>query len=620
MNRRSVVKDILWVLVTAGFVAALVRFVRGLGATTNLNDAAPWGLWIGFDVVAGVALAAGGFTVAGAVYIFHLEKYRPVLRPAILTAFLGYVAVIVGLMADLGAPWNIWRPVINWQHHSVLFEVAWCVMLYTTVLGLEFLPAVLEHPLFRGRVFQTILHWLKRLTLPVVITGIVLSTLHQSSLGSLLLIMPFRIHPLWYSPLLPFLFFLSAVALGLMMVTLEGFFSAFVYRHELELDLFSGLGKAAAVVLWVLLGVRIGDLVLRGVLPGAIDGSWQSVLFLVEISISALIPAILLSIAATRNSRHGLGTASLLTVSGMILNRLSASVIAVERPAGTTYFPSWVEFAVSIGIVSGAVLVFLFCTENLKIFGPRSIREAERISRYTRPRFDRLTKVLIGETLRDTVARRSGTLVVVITLALTVMPQRAWTADQTAAAPVQPVRGLNVLQINGDGDSAFVSFDHQAHVDLLKDGDSAVSATEQDACTVCHHLSDGAVSVAGQTQSNLAAEPQPAAGPPSCGECHSDLNSPTSILNHDFHVAVVVPGGNQSCDVCHEGGHSASTAVQCVECHTNMCPSEDGAPFNYMAPSYVDAMHDLCIGCHETEAQKLNKPRLPSCATCHQGN
>lgn len=609
MSRRAVVKDVLWILFTAGVVAAIIRFSRGLGATTNLNDATPWGLWIGFDLFAGVALAAGGFTLAATVHIFQLEKYRPLLRPAILTALLGYLAVIVALLVDLGVPWNIWRPTVYWQHHSVLFEVALCVMLYTAVLVVEFLPTVLEHPIFKSRVYQATALWLKRLTLPVVIAGIVLSTLHQSSLGSLLLIIPFRLHDLWYSPLLPVLFFVSAAALGLMMVTLEGFFSAWLNRRRIELELFSGLGKAAAVVLWGFLGIRIGDLLVRGVLPGAIDGSWQSVLFIAEVSISTLIPAILLSIPASRNSLRGLGTASFLVVSGMILHRLSASVIAVERPAGATYFPNWVEFAISIGIVSGAVLLFLFLTENLKVFGPETIGEEEKVSPYARPRFDPLTGVQLGEGFRDTVIRRSAMLLVVVALAITFMPGRAWSGDHVERAPVRPVQGLNVMRILGGNNEAFVDFDHQTHEERLRKLIPTEYATEQDMCVSCHHLSDWEIDGASESETGF--------GPPSCGACHSDVYNPTSTFDHKLHVELVEPGGNESCDECHEGGHSASTATDCVECHTNMGPSEDGQPFDYMAPSYEDAMHGSCIQCHEAEAEKLNEPLLPSCATCH---
>jgi Ni/Fe-hydrogenase subunit HybB-like protein len=620
MNRRGFVKDILWILVTVGFVAALVRFLRGLGATTNLNDGTPWGFWIGFDVIAGVALAAGGFTLAATVYIFHLEKYRPILRPAILTAFLGYVAVIVGLIADLGLPWNIWRPTVNWQHHSVLFEVAWCVMLYTGVLALECAPAVLEHPLFQSKLFQTIRHWLKYLTLPLVIIGISLSTLHQSSLGSLLLIMPLRVNPLWYSPILPVLFFVSAAALGLMMVTLEGFFSAFVYRRRLEIELFSGLGKAAAVVLWLFLALRLGDLVVRGVLPGAIDGSWQSVLFLVEVSLSTLIPAILLSIPAARQSKRGLGTASALTVSGMVLHRLSASVIAVERPVGTTYFPNWVEFAISFGIVAGAMLVFLFFTENLKLFGPETIGEEEAPTPYAKPRFDPVTRVLLGTTFHDSVVRRSAMLVAVVALVFAFMPERAWTASETQVAPVLPPQGLNVLRIDGNRAGNYVDFDHKAHQERLEKRIPTKYTSEEAMCVSCHHLSDWKM-VSTSTSPSVGTSASPSVGGlPACRDCHADMYNPASAFDHELHVTLVAPGGNQSCDQCHTGGHSASTAATCSQCHQNMVQGKDGKPFTYMAPSYVDAMHGQCIACHETEAAAAKKPLLAECATCHNQN
>jgi len=187
------------------------RLIHGLGATTALSDNTSWGIWIGFDVMGGVALAAGGFVIAGIVYIFHIDRFRPLLRSTVLTAFLGYLAVIVGLICDIGRPWMIWSPTINWQIHSALFEVAWCVMLYTTVLALEFAPVVLEK-ISRA---QRALEFLKKATIPLVIAGIMLSTMHQSTLGTLFVIMPFRVHPLWYTNWLPMLFFVSAVALGL---------------------------------------------------------------------------------------------------------------------------------------------------------------------------------------------------------------------------------------------------------------------------------------------------------------------------------------------------------------------------------------------------------------------
>jgi len=330
-KRLTTLKTVLWALVGVLASVTVIRFVHGLGAVTNLSDAAPWGLWIGFDVMSGVALAAGGFVLAATVYIFGLERYRPFVRAAILTALLGYVAVAVGLLYDLGLPWRIWHPIVNWQYHSVLFEVAACVMLYLTVLILEFLPVVLEHKLFQGAFFQTILKALKRVSILLVIAGIVLSTLHQSSLGSLFLITPYRLHPLWYSPIIYFLFFVSAVGLGLMTVVLESLFSNYFLGHKLHTREISGLGLAASVVLWVYVVLRVGDLAVRGVLGTALDGSWQSGLFVAEMAFSAVIPAALMLFKPIRKSLAGVGIAATMVVTGMIWHRLDVSIVAFGR-------------------------------------------------------------------------------------------------------------------------------------------------------------------------------------------------------------------------------------------------------------------------------------------------
>ena len=257
---------------------------------------------------------------------------------------------------------------VNWQYHSVLFEVAACVMLYLTVLILEFLPVVLEHRLFRGRPFQIVLKALKRVSIILVIAGIVLSTLHQSSLGSLFLITPFRLHPLWYSPLIYVQFFVSAVALGLMTVVVESVFSNYFLGHKLHLREISGLGLAASVVLWVYLALRLGDLAVRGVLGMAFDGSWQGALFLFEVGFSAVIPAALMLSKRIRGSLTGVAIAASMVVLGMVMHRLDVSVAAFARPEGIGYFPSWEEFAVSLGIVAGGILIFLFFVENLNVF------------------------------------------------------------------------------------------------------------------------------------------------------------------------------------------------------------------------------------------------------------
>jgi Ni/Fe-hydrogenase subunit HybB-like protein len=245
-------KFILWAVAGLAAAVAAARFTFGLGATTHLSDATPWGMRIGFDVMGGVALAAGGFIMTAAVYIFRLERFHEVVRPAVLTAFLGYAAVAVGLLFDLGLPWNIWHMMVFWNPHSPLFEVGWCVMLYLAVLTLEFFPVPAEEFSALARVRRTLL----KFRLPLVIVGIGLSTLHQSSLGSLFLIMPYRLHPLWYSPILPLLFLVSAIALGMMMVTFESHFTAYLYHRKGETEALASLGGAARWVLLLYLAIR----------------------------------------------------------------------------------------------------------------------------------------------------------------------------------------------------------------------------------------------------------------------------------------------------------------------------------------------------------------------------
>ena len=355
---------VLVALVLLGVVVISLRLARGLGATTNLSDGVPWGLWIGFDVVAGVALAAGGFTIAAAVYIFGLERYKPVIRPAILTAFLGYSLVAVGIALDIGRPYRIWHPIVFWQERSVMFEVAWCVILYLGVLALEFSTSVWE----RLR-WARLVNFLRMIIIPLVIFGVILSTLHQSSLGSLFLITPEKLSPLWYTPLLPYLFFISAVGIGLAMVILESFISAKVFKRGLELDVLTGLAKGAAVVWTGYLAIRFWNLIATGSLW---EFTWnaQGILFLVEVGVGMLLPVLILAIGRLRNSTGWLFAAASLLVGGAILNRLNTSLLGFPTTWQLGYFPSWMEFAVTIGLVSGALLAFKLAVKYTAVFAP----------------------------------------------------------------------------------------------------------------------------------------------------------------------------------------------------------------------------------------------------------
>ncbi len=359
----------LWLFVLAAAVTAAIRYLYGLGAVTNLSDRFPWGLWIGFDVMSGVALAAGGFTVAAAVHVFKLHRYHVLLRPAVLTGFLGYVLVITALLIDLGRPWNIWHPFVMWNPHSVMFEVAWCVILYLLVLTLEFGQVVLQ------RLQLTTMLRLTRLAIPpLVIAGVLLSTLHQSSLGSLFLIVPGKLYPLWYTPLLPVLFFISAVSVGLAMVTVEATLAARTFHHDLDVSLFTDLGRAAVVVLSLYLGIKVIDVIVRGAWALLLTSTVESLLFMVEVGVGIILPLVLLATPAAR-SRRGLAAASWLVVAGVVVNRLNVAVTGMLRSSHTTYVPAVGEILVTAGVVSAGVLAYLWIVEHLPVFEHERVPE-----------------------------------------------------------------------------------------------------------------------------------------------------------------------------------------------------------------------------------------------------
>ena len=291
MNRISKFKNFLWIILGVAAAVGVTRFLFGLGVTTNLTDNTPWGFWIGFDVMGGVALAAGGFVIAAMNYIFDIKAFKPVARAAILTAFIGYIAVAVGLLFDLGLPWNIWHMIIFWNPHSPLFEVGWCVMLYLTVLTLEFAPVVLEkYP--KILFLRPIYNFLHKLRIPLVIAGIMLSTLHQSSLGSLFLAMPYRLHPLWYSPVIPIIFFVSAICLGLLMVMVESMSSSYLYKKEHEKHILDKLSKIAIYMLLIYVVFRFVDILVRGAGGFLFIDATATYLFWAEIALTVIIPII----------------------------------------------------------------------------------------------------------------------------------------------------------------------------------------------------------------------------------------------------------------------------------------------------------------------------------------
>lgn len=363
LNRLTFWKGCLVIILMAGLYSVGLRLFSGLGASTNLSDEFPWGLWIGFDVLCGVALAAGGFTLSAVVYLFHLKRFQPIVRPAIVTAFLGYSLVIVALLFDLGRSERIWHPLIMWNPRSVMFEVAWCVILYSTVLALEFSPMLFERLGWEKP--NRVLHFLM---VPLVILGVVLSTLHQSSLGSLYLIVPGKLHPLWYSPLLPVFFFISAIALGCAMTILESFLSHRAFRRMLEVDLLADLGKVIVVVLSLFLVIRLQDITSRGVWPLVFQTSYEGRMFLAEILLGTIGPIVLLFSRTIRTNPAGLFISSCMVICGFIMNRLNISITGMERSSGFAYTPRWTEVAVTVMLVGLGFLLFAAAVRYLNVF------------------------------------------------------------------------------------------------------------------------------------------------------------------------------------------------------------------------------------------------------------
>jgi len=367
-------KVVAWVVLLPGIYSLIFRFSHGLGVSTNLSDDFPWGLWVAFKLFS-IALAGGGFTLAAIVYICNLEGYRPVLRPMILTAFLSYSMFIASLIIDLGRPYRVWHPLVMWNHHSVMFETAWCVMLYTTVLCLEFLPVVLERLGLKRQ-----LKWMHTIMVPLVIAGVLLSTLHQSSLGSLYLIVPGKLYPLWYSPLEPVFFFLSALCAGLAMTIFESWQANHAFGRRLELSLLTSIGRVLAVLLAFYLSLRGVDLVRRQAWHLLSLPRSETYLFALEILLLAT-PMALLFRRRIHTNTTALYACAVLTLLGFVTNRMNVAITGMQASAGVQYFPRWTELSITLSLIVAAFSAFWYAVKYLPVFPmqvPSRFTEPER--------------------------------------------------------------------------------------------------------------------------------------------------------------------------------------------------------------------------------------------------
>jgi len=652
----------------AAVVISLVRFVWGIGSVTNLDDRYPWGLWIAFDVATGVALAAGGFTSAAVVYVFHKERYHALVRPALLTALLGYTFVVLALLVDLGRYYNVWHPIVPkmWSGHSVLFEVGMCVMVYLSVLYIEFLPIVVER--FRGnvslrgplrrfdaaveRLLEALDRTLHRWLFLFIIAGVVLSCLHQSSLGGLMLIAPSKVHPLWFTPILPLLFLLSAFCVGFPMVVFESLLVSRGLRREPEMELLGPLARTTPVLLLVYFAFKIGDLLIRGEIGRIFAGDAASIMFLVEILGGVALPAVLLLQPKVRHDAAKLFFACSLVIGGVVLNRINVFLVAYHPPfAEKLYVPSVWEILLSAGMVAGLVIVYRAAVSAFPVL-PRYVRRAH------------------PQRTRAQAAGAAVTVGLALLAAGALFPSRANGAAASAAHGKTmdsncsgchecdkptiddpclvrcPRQGAHRTETNGHGPNKVildelvdlyvgVSFDHSTHAKM---------AGMANGCESCHHYGEPGQPIqacstchpAEIAHEDIAQPGLKGAYHRQCLGCHQEWDRDTACevchekraggrlqgsatgtrtSSHysevEFMELITFEGGGEGAVPFHHKRHSEMYSRSCADCHHEQrcdgCHVEAKVPHPMAA---IDrAMHDVCGDCHAMDDTR--------CSECH---
>lgn len=599
-------------LMGIGGAFAITRFLYGIGAVSNLNNQYPWGIWIGIDVASGVALAAGGFTTGAIAYVFNREQYHAVIRPALLTAMLGYTFVVFGLLVDIGRYWNITSPIVNHNGNSVLFEVAMCVMIYLGVLYIEFIPIVVER--FRGRVrlpgllaglnsgvektLETADRLLGKIMFVFIIGGIMLSCLHQSSLGSLMLIASYKVHPLWYTPMLPLLFLLSAFAAGYPMVAFESIIVAKSFDRPPEMHVLTPLAKFMPLLMGTYLAAKLGDMIVRGSYVYLLDGTCQTNAFLVEVIIGVILPFILLLFKKIRRSPGWLFIASTIFVLGILLNRINVFVVSYTPPYKlVAYFPALGEIFITIGLIAGLMFVYRVVVFIFPVLG-------------THPR------------------KMSPTLLVLFALGALLMRQTAPAAALAAPESIQRPLALEsgktpsladapkVIRLDKPVINKYsdlyepVRFMHSKHANVLQD------------CTICHHRIPRQADDRYGTPVSMQLLLEKAAVPVSCDRCHAE-----PFNEKDLGTPGLKGAYHQLCMDCHRESEQVPftrgpvlysamvrgpvvrtldtrAPTDCLACHAKKAPSHNRL---VKLEGPVDALTVTrnCLTCHEKEGQAI---------------
>ncbi len=368
--------NFLLVMAAIAAVLIVVRFALGLGATTAMNDGYAWGLWIAFDVVTGTAFGCGGFALALLVYIANRGRYHPLVRPALLTSALGYSIAGFSVMLDLGRPWLAWKiPFMfwSWNPNSVLLEVALCIMAYVLVVWIELSPAFLEKardsgsPGLRNFAEKT-LPILRRSMLWVIALGMLLPTMHQSSLGSLLLLSGPRLHPLWNTTMLPLLFLISCIAMGFGAVVLESTLSSRYFGRQPHRDMLASVGGLMVPIIGIYLLIRFADLLVRDQMGNLLALDRFGSMALLELVLFAAA----MTMMRTQARRRRLGNlfrASMLLMAAGTLYRFDVYLLAFQPGEHWTYFPNVNEILITVGLVAGEVAAFIILVRLFPILG-----------------------------------------------------------------------------------------------------------------------------------------------------------------------------------------------------------------------------------------------------------
>jgi Ni/Fe-hydrogenase subunit HybB-like protein len=634
---------LLAVLVTVGAGAGIVRLINGLGTTTGLSDGYPWGLWIVYDIFF-VPFSAGAFMILAITHIYGKKEYHAIARPVVLAGFLGEVMVILVLLMDLGR-WHQFYNILfpwYWNVRSFMFQVSICLTIYMGIMLLEVAPAILER-----LNWQKPLRLIKMATVLIAGVGIVLSSLHQSSLGSLFLLMPYKLHPLWWTPLLPLLFFTSAVFAGLAMVIFVVTVSFRVFQRPLDLGLMSNLARVVAVLLGVYLLLKLSDLVLAGEIGLVFSSGWLSVLFLAEILVGVVVPMVLFSIKKARDTSTGLIWGSACVLAGVALNRTNVALLAYGAPVGATYIPHWMEILVSVAAVAAGILLFVLAVRFLPIFP-----EVGGTRRTTVPQWSRRAVVFVGGALA----------LLMITVVLLLQP-----VTQAGAAKTQVAPTPEATVLPREGQCQTCHQDTQALANAGADQNEvalltieplpaeAVHAKIQ--CVTCHFGDRYTTDMAAAHAKSVT---DPTRGDARlCVACHQDLpaefpqdrlRTPHDVVTHgelvdvscsDCHGAVghgfdpvsgeiICPMGVcldchrernldselSDCHACHIGPHEPVPAFECSECHQSTEEWQIVEMSTHPVELAGGHAQAQCSGCHQDGSfdQKVSA----ECADCHE--